>query len=171
MKRFGIVLIALALLLTACQTAAENLTEQILEQAGDGDVDIDLDTGEVSLETDEGSVTIGGGELPSDFPIPIPDGYQVTSVFTADDAASVGLAYPAGDYDAIVAFFDDWTSSQSEEWSNSTSSISGEDGTIDSASWTQDDGGSFIALSSFCIVFDESIDPEDCVTVNITTGG
>lgn len=171
MKRLGIAFVAVALFLTACQTAAENLTEQILEQAGEGDVDIDLSSGEVSVETDEGSITFGGGELPDNLPIPVPDGYQVTSVFTADETASVGLAYPAADYDAIVAYYDDWTSNQSTEWSNSTSSISGDDGMINSASWSEDGGGSYIALSSFCIIFDDSVDPDDCVTVNITSGG
>lgn len=174
MKRMAIGFVALALLLTACQSAAEtiaeNLTEQIAEQAeGVGDVDIDLESGEVNLETDEGAITIGGGEVPDGFPIAFPDGYQVTSVFTNDESASVSLAYPGGNYDEIVSFYDDWTSQQSSEWSKSTSSVSGDEGSIDSANWFADEGGGFISISSFCLVLDDSVDPDDCIAVNLNS--
>jgi hypothetical protein len=172
MKRIAIMFAALALILTACQSAAETLTEQIAGQVDGVDgVDIDLDSGQVSLETEEGSITIGGGEIPDGFGIPTPDGYSVQSVFSNDEGASVGLAFPGASFDEIVSFYDDWTSSQSGEWSKSTSSISGDEGTIDSASWFADDGGGFINISSLCLVLDDSIDPDDCVSVNLNTGG
>lgn len=171
MKRIAIGFVALTLVLTACQSAAEVLTEQIAEQAiGDGDVKIDTDSGEISVETDDGSITIGGGELPDGFDVPLPDGYQVTSVFTSDGSSAVTLAYPGGDYDAIVSFFDDWTSSQSSEWSTSYSSISGDEGSIDSANWSEDDGATFISVTSFCLVIDDSVDGEDCIAVTVNSG-
>jgi hypothetical protein len=170
MKRFIPVALAFALILTACQSASETIAEQLTEQVdGVDNVEFDSDTGEVKIETDEGSITVGGGELPDGFPIPLPDGYQVTSVFTAEGTSAVSLAYPEGDFDTIVAFFEDWTSSQPTEWSTSTSSISGDDGTIDSASWIEDEGSSFISVSTFCVVPDDSIDPENCVSVSINT--
>ena len=171
MKRFVPVVLGVSLILAACQSASETIAEQLAEQVeGVDNVEIDTDTGQVKIETDEGSVTIGGGELPDDFPVPLPDGYQVASVFTADGTSAVSLAYPEGDFDEIVAFFDDWTSSQPTTWTKSTSSVSGDEGTIDSANWFEDEGSSFISISSFCIVPDDSVDPENCVAVNVNTG-
>jgi len=174
MKRIVIVVAALALVLAACQSISENIAENITEKAlegveGVGDVNIDTDSGQVSIETEDGAVTIGGGEIPDGFAIPAPDGYKVTSVFENDESAAVSLAYGGGDFDAIVAFYDDWTASQSSEWSKSSSSITGEDGSIDSANWSSAEGIGFISVSSLCIVFDSSIDPEDCIGVNLNT--
>ena len=172
MKRMAVGFLALALVLTACQSAAETLTEQIAEQVeGVGDVDIDLDTGQVKVETEDGAITIGGGEMPADFSIPAPDGYQVTSVFTSDESASVSLAYPGADFDEIVQFYDDWTASQSSDWSKSTSSISGDEGTLDSANWFDDEGSGFISISNLCLVLDDSVDLDDCVAVNLNATG
>ena len=172
MKRMATGFLALTLLLTACQSAAENITEQIVEQAdGVGDVDIDLDSGEIKVETDDGAITIGGGEVPDGFAIPYPDGYQVTSVFTNDESQAVSLAYPGAEFDDIVSFYADWTASDSSDWSNSTSSISGDDGTINSSNWSADDGGGFISVSSLCLLLDDSVDPDDCISVNLNTSG
>jgi hypothetical protein len=176
MKRMAVGFVALALVLTACQSAAENLaeniTEQIVEQGeGVGDVDIDLESGQVNLETEDGAITIGGGEVPDGFGIPFPDGYQVTSVFTNDESAAVSLAYPGGNYDEIVSFYDDWTSQQPSEWSKSTSSVSGDEGSLDSANWFDEEGSGFISISNLCLVFDESVDPDDCVAVNLNATG
>ncbi|MDK1010638.1 MAG: hypothetical protein QGM46_04985 [Actinomycetota bacterium] len=65
MRRTTALFIAVALVLTACQSATEKLTERALEQAtGASDIDFDVDTGEIKIETDdestwfEGAVTI-----------------------------------------------------------------------------------------------------------------
>ena len=176
MKRMAMGFVALSLLLTACQSAAENLaeniTEQIAEQAeGVEDVDLAFDSGEIKVETDEGAITIGGGEVPDDFAIPFPDGYQVTSVFTSDESQAVSLAYPGADFDEIASFYADWTSNDSSEWSVSTSSISGDSGIINSSNWFSDDGGGFISVSSLCLVLDDSVDPDDCISVNLSASG
>jgi len=165
----------MGLVLAACQSITENIAENITEKALEGvegvdGVDINTETGQVSIETDEGAVTIGGGEMPDGFAIPAPDGYKVTSVFENDESAAVSLAYAGGDYGAIVAFYDDWTASQSSEWSKSSSSISAENGSLDSANWASSEGIGFIGVSNRCIVFDSSIDPENCVGVNLNTG-
>jgi len=169
MKRIAIGFVALALLLTACQSAAEVISEQVIEEAvGGGDVKIDTDSGEISVETDDGAMTIGGGEVPDGFPIPFPDGYEVTAVFTSGRSSTVSLSYPNGDFAAITAFFDDWTSGESDEWSKSTSSISGDDGAMEFVNWTaaSGDASSGIAMRSQCVV-----DEGDCVAVdiNVTT--
>ena len=172
MKRLVPVVLGFALILAACQSTSETIAEQLAEEVeGVDNVEIDPDSGQVKIETDDGSVTIGGGELPDDFPVPLPDGYQVTSVFSAEGSSAVSVAYPDGNFDEIVAFFDNWTSGQSAAWTKSTSSVSGGEGTIDSANWIEDEGSSFISVSSFCIVPDDSIDPENCIAVSVNTGG
>jgi copper chaperone CopZ len=166
MKRLAIGLMAGALVLTACQSASETLTEQALEQIeGVDGVDIDVDSGEVSLETDEGKITIGGGEVPDDFGIPLPGGdYEVLSVFTSDDSSTVSLAYPGADYDTIVAHFEDWTSGQPEEWSVSTSSVGAEDGqTIKTTTFSGD--AAFITVSNFCLTLNEDIGEFEAICV------
>ncbi len=116
-KRLVPVFIAAVLVLAACQSAAENLTEKIVEQsAGVDNVDINTDTGELSIETDEGSFKIGGTEIPDGFPVPLPDGGQVESVFDSGENKLVSLTYPAEQYDELVAFFDEWSTAQGGEW-------------------------------------------------------
>ena len=85
MKRMAIGMAALTFVLTACQSAAENIAENLVEQIaeqgeGVGDVDINLESGEINLETEEGAITIGGGDMPDGFPIPAPDGYCFKSL-------------------------------------------------------------------------------------------
>ncbi len=172
MKRIALGFVALTLVLTACQSAAEVITEQAIEGAvGGGDVKIDTDSGEISVETDDGAITVGGGELPEGFPIPLPDGYEITAVFTSGRSSTVSLSYPNGDFTAIESFFDDWTAGESDEWSKSNSSISGDDGAIEFADWTtaSGDASSMIVMRSECI--DDSAGGETCVAVdvNVTT--
>lgn len=46
--------------MVACSSPSEELAEQIIEsQEGVGDVEIDEEGGEVSVETDDGSMTLG----------------------------------------------------------------------------------------------------------------
>ncbi len=170
MKRIAVGLVAGALVLTACQAATEQLAEKALEQVeGAENVDIDVESGEVSLETDEGKITIGGGEVPDGFGIPLPDGGDVMSVFTADESANVTLSYAGADYDSIVAFFTDWTSSQSEEWSTSTSSFGNDEGqTMKTTTFTSD--GSFINVSNNCLTLDDDLDEFEAVCVTAVTG-
>ncbi len=132
MKRTAVMFVALALVLAACQSATEQLSEKLAEQAvGVNDVDIDTDTGKISVETDEGSFTLGGGEIPEGFPVPVPDGGRVTASFVSDDSMDVSISYEQSRFEEIVAHFDSWTNSQTNEWSTNTSTVSvGEDGTL-----------------------------------------
>ncbi len=71
MRRTTALFIAVALVLTACQSATEKLTERALEQAiSASDIDFDVDTGEIKIETDDESISIGGGELPGGSRLP-----------------------------------------------------------------------------------------------------
>jgi hypothetical protein len=137
MKRLAIGLVAGTLALTACQSASEVLTEQILEQVdGVDNVEIDTDTGQVNIETDEGSVSIGGGDIPDGFPVPVPNGGDVTAVFTSPDGSSVTLTYAIDRYDELVMFYADWTAGQQGEWNMSASTFSSGEQTIRSSSWS-----------------------------------
>ena len=118
--------------------------------------------------TQETHPTAGSG-LSVSYSGGLPDGYEVTSVFTSDEASAVSLAYPGDDFAAIEAFFDDWTSSQSGDWSKSTSSISGDEGSLDSASWVEDDGAAYISVTSYCLVVDDSVDGDNCISVNVNS--
>ena len=117
MKRTAIAMTALFLVIAACSPGT--VTEQILEgQEGIENVEIDEDTGEVKIEVegeDGGSVSIGGGEVPDDFPIPLPDGGEVRAVFETDDEANVQASYDTGDFDSIRAFYQDWSASAGDE--------------------------------------------------------
>lgn len=59
----------LLFLLTACggDNASEQVAEDQIEDAVGGDAEVDIDDGEVKVETTEGTVTMGQ-KLPDDFP-------------------------------------------------------------------------------------------------------
>lgn len=170
MKRFALVIAMLAIVASACAAANEELAEQIIERSGGGeaDVDLDLDTGQVSVETEEGSFSVGGGEIPDGFPVPFPDGGSVQSVFTSDTAASVSLAYPKDRFDELVAYYEAWTADQGGEWS--TSSFTNDDGSggvIRGHSWWQ---GADVNLGvTDCFTLDGEGDNTNatCVSANV----
>ena len=101
--------VALALVVTGCGKAAENLsekaTEKIIESQGEGNVDVDIDNddGSYSINTDEGSISFGA-DLPRSWPedVPLPDDLAVTggSDMSSDGGALVvvsGLTSMAAD--------------------------------------------------------------------------
>jgi len=102
------VLAATMLALSACSGA--DIAEGILEsQEGVGDVEIDENSGSVVIEVEDeeggGSAIIGGGEVPDDFPIPVPDGGTVTFSTTADEGSSLNITYPISEYDSLAATY------------------------------------------------------------------
>ncbi|HWJ68235.1 MAG TPA: hypothetical protein VNT31_16295 [Nocardioides sp.] len=94
---------ALPFALTACAEAAEKAAEEAAEQAieenGGGDVDIDVDDGEVKVENSDGSVVIGGGDLPEDFPkdaVPVVGEVQYANSTTTPDGRGWTVSTTAG---------------------------------------------------------------------------
>ncbi len=67
----ALVLVPALALTGACgggdEEAAERIAENALEDANGGDADVDIDGDEVTIETDEGTMSMGQ-DLPSDFP-------------------------------------------------------------------------------------------------------
>ncbi|MGA8256451.1 MAG: hypothetical protein WB767_07740 [Nocardioides sp.] len=81
--------------LSACSgdDLGDRLTEKAIENAGgeDVDVDFDSDTGEVKIETDEGTFS-SGSDLPDDFPedLPLLEDAEIISAIAADDQTGTG---------------------------------------------------------------------------------
>lgn len=128
-RRITVVLAALTLALSACsgEDIAGDIAEEVLEeQEGVGDVDIDENNGSIVIEVEDedggGSAVIGGGDVPDGFPIPVPDGGTVVSVFTQDADAILTLTYPASDYDSLVATYQDFVDGTGGDASTFTSS-------------------------------------------------
>lgn len=103
------ILAFLGLVVAACSPSdvADKVVENAVEsQDGDVDVDIDSDDGSITVKGEDGEVaTFGGGDLPDDLPIPLPDGGEVQQVIATNDGNSVTLWYPADDFDSIADFF------------------------------------------------------------------
>ena len=116
MRRLAVIIV-LGLVVGACGRVAEKVAENVAEnQPGVGNVDINQTDGTVKLEVkgdeEEGSVVFGGGDVPSDFPIPLPDGGEVQTVVDAtqnsERTVSVTVTYPLDRYDEIVEFYKEW---------------------------------------------------------------
>ena len=119
-------LLGVSLLVTACGNVAEEVAERAIEADGGGEVDIDFNDGddEATIEfsdgDDEGSgtMTIGGSDLPDGFPIPVPDGFEVSS--TSSFSSAEGVQYSAvliwerGDFDRVSDFYEDYFSGMSD---------------------------------------------------------
>lgn len=97
-----VVLPAAALALSGCsqigdavsEEVGEQIGEEIIEQAGGEGVDIEIDEegGQIDIETDDGSISFGGGELPDGFPVdlvPVVDG-EIVTASRADNDSGVG---------------------------------------------------------------------------------
>ncbi|MRS11891.1 MAG: hypothetical protein EG823_02315 [Actinobacteria bacterium] len=87
MKRALAVVVVLGLLfgLVGCKSIEEKIGEKVGEEIAGGIVggDVDVDDDSVTIETDDGTVTMQGDatEIPEDFPgeFPLPDEFEVDS--------------------------------------------------------------------------------------------
>ena len=158
------------MLLSACGNVAETVVEQVAEQAGGGNVEIDIDDdgSNVSIETDEGSMEIGSDlELPEDLAVEVPGGGSVTSVFDFDTDISVVVSYDIGEFDDLIDFYADLTANQSEEFQASTSEFDSADGiSFRTAAWFGENGTT-INLTS-CRSAESTEDDPDAVCLTIT---
>lgn len=114
------------------EDVAEKLTEQAIESSGgDGaNVDIDSETGQVDIETADGSMSFGTAELPDGWPseIPMPDDYELTNAMVtgADGERSFTLGGTFSGSSSEV--FDSLTEQfESEGWTQVTKSNSSTD--------------------------------------------
>ena len=110
--RLLVVLGVLALVIAACG-GGEELAEQIIESQGDGEIEIEENDGTVAvtIETEDGedaTATFGGGEVPDDFPVPVPSGGDVQAVMESPAGTTITIFYPASEFDSLLAFYEDW---------------------------------------------------------------
>lgn len=190
-KRLAVVFVSLLLVVAACggKSAEEELLEQIIESGGDdiSDIDISSDDGEfnLSIEGEDGedvsisgsgddddfeitvegedgeTMTFGGGEVPEGLDLPVAPGGDVQTSMTSNDEAFVSLEYPNGNFDQLVAFYDDALNAGSDEVEKSETSFTTEDGTFRNVFYNPD-GGDWAVTVGDCIgLGDGSI----CVTL------
>jgi hypothetical protein len=145
MRKWLVVLTALSVMAVgAC--SPENLAERIIEQGGGVDnVEIDENSGSVKIEVqdDEGdsSAVIGGGEIPSDFPVPVPDGGTVMAVVTQGGDNSISMTFPQSEFDSLKSFYDSYATSAGEVVNKfETSNPPG-------VGWTIQDGATILNIS------------------------
>ncbi|MBU0732015.1 hypothetical protein KKC88_03995 [Patescibacteria group bacterium] len=107
----------------ATKKASETVTEAISEQATNGDVDVDFDEGTFTVETEEGTVSIGQTEIPEEFPsnVPVYSGATVvwTSSSTADQAYWVDLE-STDDFDTVETYYNEQLESNGWEVTDTT---------------------------------------------------
>jgi hypothetical protein len=111
-RRTIVLLSAMTLALSACsgEDIAGNIAEEVLEnQEGVGDVEIDENNGSIVIEVEDedggGSAVIGGGDVPDDFPIPVPDGGSVNFSSSNEQGTSLNITYPVSEYESLVATY------------------------------------------------------------------
>lgn len=181
---------------SASDVVADNVTEQLIEAGVEGDVDVDIsgdgedmsiniesedgdvsidvsgdgDDATVEMESEDGSMTIGAGsEMPESLSIPVPDGGDVTMSIEMDEGAMVVVTYPDGDFDAIVAFYDDWTAGSGEEFDRHTMSFDTGGPDQRSTTWASSGSDTFVSVGDCFDASSEEPSGEefDAVCVNI----
>src|SRR5690349_1717268 len=70
------------------ENAGEKIAEEAMESAGGGDVDVDIDDDQVTIEGEEGTIKVGTGDVPDSFPdeLTIAEGEVISSVDTPEGA-------------------------------------------------------------------------------------
>lgn len=152
--------------LSACGKAAEKLSEKAAEKvvekaAGDGaNVDINSKDGTFSIETDEGSFNVGGGEVPDDWPsdVPVPDKFTVMSNMNLSSGDEVNMnmsGTTSMSVDDVIDFYSDAMSAWKESGKTSMTSdgqtvknlmLSRDDEMLTISASDSDDDGTTIVL-------------------------
>ena len=87
------------------------------DSGSDGDAPESAGGGDTSPTQSDGSPA-GAGE---DFPIAIPNGWEIDihAEIGLTGSGGVQLLYPDDEFDTLVAFYDQWTSDQTDEYAKS----------------------------------------------------
>lgn len=122
----------------AAEKASEKATEQMIESQTGGDVDVDTDgEGKVDIETEDGSLSFGTGELPEDWPedITVPKGIEILSS-TAMDASDGRLTAITATSDRPPAEILEDLKGQLADWTISgETTTTGDAGSVVGAQW------------------------------------
>jgi len=138
MKKAIVICLAvlLAVPLTGCAKAAEKVAEKAIENASGGDANVDLSNngGTVKVETEEGSATYGGGEIPDSIDVSFPSGGTVLVSTDTTTESSVMVQYDGASFDDIVAELQNWVDGSGEEYEQMSITAGG----VQSQTWTSD---------------------------------
>lgn len=111
MRKLAIIVLAAALTVTACSTETDIAMERIVE-SDESISDVAIGEGEITVEFDEseggGSLTVGGGEIPDGFPLPVPDGGVIESSFGQGGTFGLFVRYPRPEYETLYSFYEQW---------------------------------------------------------------
>ena len=132
---------------------AEQLTEQAIESSGGegADVEVDSETGQVDIETDDGSMSFGTAELPEGWPseIPLPDDYELTNAMvTGADGERSFIVGGSFEGDAMATFESLTEQFAQDGWTEVTKTdMSSSDGVNASASFNGDTWQAILSVS------------------------
>ncbi len=132
---------------------AEQLTEQAIESSGGegADVEVDSETGQVDIETDDGSMSFGTAELPEGWPseIPMPDDYELTNAMvTGADGERSFIVGGSFEGDAMATFESLTEQFAQDGWTEVTKTdMSSSDGVNASASFNGDTWQAILSVS------------------------
>lgn len=114
----------------------------------DANVQVD-DEGSISIESDEGSIEIGGGEVPEDFPFPLPPDAEVIASFSQDTEdetnQQVTVTFDADEFDDVVELYEDYLDDEGFEVTRSDLTAEGDRTVMLTAS--SDDGEASVVLA------------------------
>ena len=144
----------LVLLVAACGNSAQKVAERAIEQQTGSAVDISDDGGPIQVTGEDGGaidvngdgesivitgtddsgnetrIEMGGTEIPDGFPMPIPDGSEVTLVSSFDSpngaSYSVTVSIDPDDTAAVLSMYKAWYADQGMDVTSSDSMVIGQ---------------------------------------------
>ena len=126
---------------------------------------------EITISGEDGEqMTFGGGEIPDELTIPVPDGGEVTMALTSGTDANVAMQYPSSEYDRLVAFYDSTFDVSSDAVDRQESTVSDESGTFRSVYWNDADNYNWTVSVADCFTGTSDEPDAVCVTIFETSG-
>ncbi|MFH1171520.1 MAG: hypothetical protein V1778_03210 [bacterium] len=151
-------IVGFALLGASCsQKAAEKSTERAIEKATNGQVNVDVGTNSATIQTNAGTMQIGGSaSIPSGFPsdVYVENGTVTSSVTTTENQGYTVSIETTASVSAVQANYtthlqaDGWTITYSGETQETVWLMATKEKRTVSVSITSQDGKTVIALST-----------------------
>lgn len=129
------------------------------------DVNISSSGDTVTMEGEDGeTMTFGGGEIPDNLDLPVPDGGTVTMSLSSGTDATVMLQYPLSDFDGLVAFYDAQLDASSDSVDRNETTMSTEDRDFRTVNWSDTDYTWNVTVSDCFVAVTDEADAA-CVTL------